>query len=59
MLQLFKKPDPIEKLIKERNKLLEQAFKWSKIDRKKGDELTFEAEQISLKIEELRLAANN
>jgi len=58
MFNLFKS-DPVKKLIKERNHLLEQAYKWSKIDRKKSDELMFEAEQISLKIEEMRLIANN
>ena len=53
------KPDPVKKLIKERNRLLEQAYKMSAVNRKKSDELMAKAEEISLQLEEMRLAANN
>lgn len=56
MLSFFTKKSPIQKLEKELNHLLEEAFKLSSINRKKSDEKIYEAEQIAIKLQELRKA---
>lgn len=53
MFGLFKS-NPIAKLEKQHKKLLEQAFHLSKSDRKKSDELMFQADEIERKIEKLK-----
>ena len=46
MFGFFKKKTKKEKLQKEYKTLLKEAFNLSKIDRKKSDQKTFEANQI-------------
>lgn len=53
MFGLFKK-DPLKKLQKEHAELMEKAFKMSKIDRTKADELTAKAAEIEKEIEKLQ-----
>ena len=50
-MKLFRKKTKKEKLQKQYEKKLVEAFKMSKINRTKADELSFEAEQIIKKIE--------
>lgn len=53
MFGLFSK-DPIKKLEKEHAKLLEEAFRMSKVDRTKADELTAEAAKVEEELMKLR-----
>ena len=46
MFGLFKKKTPLEKLQEKYNKLTEEAFKLSKIDRKASDAKQAEAEEV-------------
>jgi len=54
MLGLFKKKDPVEKLQKQYNRLLQEAHQLSTTDRKASDEKMAEAELIVQKITELK-----
>ena len=58
MFGLFKKKDPrqakIDKLTKTYKKMIEEAFKLSRSDRKASDFKTAEAEEVLKQIEELR-----
>ncbi|GGF67079.1 Lacal_2735 family protein [Wenyingzhuangia marina] len=54
MFSLFKKTSPVEKLEQEYKRLLNEAFTLSKTNRTKSDEKTYEAEQIAIKIKELK-----
>ena len=53
MFGLFKN-DPVKKLEKEHKKLLDDAFRMSKIDRTKSDELVAKAAKIEEEIMKLR-----
>tara|TARA_S200000501_G_C20309262_1_gene519384 strand:- start:26 stop:187 length:162 start_codon:yes stop_codon:yes gene_type:complete len=53
MFKFFKKATPKEKLQAEYKKLLNEAHKLSKIDRKKSDQKIFEAEEVLKKISAL------
>jgi len=53
MFGLFKKKSEKEKLKAKYNKLLEEAHRFSTINRKLSDQKTFEAEQIMQQIEKL------
>lgn len=53
MFGLFKKKSKKEKLNEEYKKLLKQAFDASKYNRKKSDELTYQANKILEEIEKL------
>ena len=53
MFGIFKKKTKKEKLQLEYQKLLNEAFKLSKIDRKKSDQKTYEANQIMNEINNL------
>ena len=46
MFGLFKRKTPLEKLQEKYNKLTEEAFKLSKIDRKESDAKQAEAEEV-------------
>lgn len=54
MFGLFKKKSEEEKLRKKYQKLMEEAYRLSTVDRKLSDEKTYEAEQIMKKIEALK-----
>lgn len=54
MLGLFKKKSPLDKLEAKRKKLLEEAFKLSKTNRKLSDAKTAEAEDLLKVIDRLR-----
>jgi len=54
MFGLFKSKSPIEKLQKQYQKLHEEAFKLSKVDRKAADLKFAEAEEIGKQIEALK-----
>ena len=51
---LFRKSSPIEKLTKKHKSLLEEAYKLSTINRKKSDELIYEADLIVKEIEKFK-----
>ena len=53
MLGIFKKKTKKEKLQLEYQKLLEEAYNLSKVDRKKSDLKTFEANQILNQLNDL------
>ena len=53
MLGFFKKKTPLEKLQLEYKKLLAEAHKLSKVDRKKSDQKMAEANDILNKIDDL------
>jgi len=53
MLGIFKKKTKKEKLQLEYQKLLEEAYNLSKVDRKKSDLKTFEANQILNRLNDL------
>ena len=54
MFGLFKKKTEVEVLQEKYAKLMEEAYKLSSQDRKKGDAKTAEAEEVLKKIEALR-----
>jgi hypothetical protein len=54
-MSLFRKKSPIEKLTKKHKSLLEEAYKLSTINRKKSDELMYEADLIAKEIEILKI----
>lgn len=58
MFSLFKKPTPIEKLIKEHQKIMKQAYLLSHTDRKASDELMAKAEAVLKQIESIRVTEN-
>lgn len=51
---MFWKKSPADKLKKQYERLMKEAFDLSKIDRKKADEKTAEAEAIMKQLEELQ-----
>ena len=53
MFGLFKRKTPLEKLQEKYNKLTEEAFKLSKIDRKASDAKQAEAEEVLKQMEAL------
>ena len=53
MFGLFKRKTPLEKLQEKYNKLTEEAFKLSKIDRKASDAKQAEAEEVLKQIDAL------
>ena len=53
MLGFFKKKTPLEKLQLEYKKLMAEAHKLSKVDRKKSDQKTAEANEVLNKIDDL------
>jgi hypothetical protein len=53
MFGLFKKKSEVEKLNEKYQKLMQEAFELSKIDRKASDEKTAEANEILRKIDEV------
>ena len=53
MFGLFKRKTPLEKLQEKYNKLTEEAFKLSKIDRKASDAKQAEAEEVLKKMDAL------
>ncbi|MEN8765695.1 MAG: Lacal_2735 family protein [Wenyingzhuangia sp.] len=54
MFSFFKSTSELEKLEKSYKKLLKEAYDLSTINRTKSDQKTFEAEQIAIKIQELK-----
>lgn len=54
MFSFFKRTSQLEKLEKEYKKILKEAFELSTINRTKSDEKTYEAEQIAIKIKQLK-----
>ena len=54
MFSFFKNTSETEKLEKEYKRLLNEAYILSKTNRTKSDEKTYEAEQIAIKIKELK-----
>ena len=54
MFGLFKKKTPLEKLQEKYNKLTEEAYKLSKIDRKASDAKQAEAEEVLKQIDALQ-----
>lgn len=54
MFSFLKKPSELQKLEKEYQKLLQEAFELSTTNRAKSDEKTYEAEQIAIKIQALK-----
>lgn len=54
MFGLFKKKSPIEILSLKYKKVLEEAFKLSKVDRVESDKKYQEAEEIAQQIEKLK-----
>lgn len=54
MFGLFKKKSEVDKLQEKHDKLLEEAFKLSKTNRKASDAKTAEANEIAQKIEALK-----
>ena len=54
MFGLFKSKSPLQKLEEQHARLLEEAFRLSKTDRKAADAKTAEAQALEVKIEELR-----
>lgn len=58
MFGLFKSKSPLEKLEEQHAKLLEEAFRLSKTDRKAADAKTAEAQAVEAQIEELRRQAS-
>ncbi len=54
MFGFLKKKSPLEKLTKEYQSLMEEAFRLSKTDRKSSDQKYAEAEEIQKKIEALK-----
>lgn len=54
MFGLFKKKSEVEVLQEKYAKLMEEAYKLSSQDRKKGDAKTAEAEEVLKKIEALK-----
>jgi hypothetical protein len=54
MFGIFKKSSPIEKLIKEHQKIMKQAYLLSHTDRKASDAKMAKAEEILKQIENLR-----
>jgi hypothetical protein len=54
MFGLFKKKSEVEKLQEKHDKLLEEAFKLSKSNRKASDAKTAEANEIAQKIEAMK-----
>ena len=54
MFGIFKKKSEKEKLIENYKNLKSRAFKMSRINRKESDRLEFEANQLLLKIENIR-----
>ena len=53
MFGIFKKKTPLEKLQLEYKKLLEEAHRFSKVDRKKSDQKMAEANAVLNKIDDL------
>lgn len=53
---LFSRKSPIEKLEKKREKLLQEAFTLSKINRSEGDKKYAEADEVLKKIDQLSKA---
>lgn len=51
---MFWKKSPADKLKKQYEKLMKEAFELSKVDRKKADEKTAEAEAVMKELEELQ-----
>lgn len=54
MFGLFKRKTPLEKLQEKYNKLTEEAFKLSKIDRKASDAKQAEAEEVLKQMDALQ-----
>jgi hypothetical protein len=54
MFGIFKKKSEIERLQEKHDKLLEEAFKLSKTNRKASDAKTAEANEIAKKMDDLR-----
>jgi len=54
MFGLFKKKTPLEKLQEKYNKLTEEAYKLSKIDRKASDAKQAEAEEVLKQMDALK-----
>lgn len=59
MFGLFKKKSPIEKLQSEYEKLMEETFRLSTIDRSASDAKRAEAEDIAKQIEVLQAQTND
>ena len=57
MLSIFKKKSKIEVLRQKHKKLLEEAFKLSKIDRQKSDNKYAEAEEVAAELEAMKTKA--
>jgi hypothetical protein len=54
MFGLFKKKSKLEKLQEKQRKLMSQAYEVSHSDRKKGDALLAEADELNKEIDELK-----
>lgn len=54
MFGLFKKADPVQKLLKKHKELLSESHRLSHSDRKTADAKFAEAEEIAKQIDELR-----
>lgn len=54
MFGLFKKPSKEEQLQKEYRKLLEESHRLSTIDRKKSDDMAYQANEVLKQLDALR-----
>ncbi len=54
MIKLFRKKTPLQKLEKQYDKLIQESYKMSTIDRAKSDTLAYEANEILELIEQLK-----
>ena len=54
MFNILKKKSHLDKLVQQHKDLLEEAYKVSKIDRKKSDQLMYDADLIGKKIDGLK-----
>tara|TARA_R100000951_G_scaffold112582_1_gene113126 strand:+ start:307 stop:516 length:210 start_codon:yes stop_codon:yes gene_type:complete len=53
MIKLFKKKTPLQKLEKQYDKLIQESYKMSTIDRAKSDTLAYEANEVLEQIKKI------
>ena len=53
MIKLFRKKTPLQKLEKQYDKLIQESYKMSTIDRAKSDTLAYEANEVLEQIKKL------
>ena len=54
ILNLFKKKTPLQKLEEQYDKLIQESYRMSTIDRAKSDTLAYEANEILIQINKLQ-----